>query len=153
VSFLVRNHDTANVRIVEKLQHRISAFALVCPLYDVASIKNEKLCSFLAKRARAWVQSQDPINSPTQDDDAGPNQGTLCPTFSGGKFGLREMFIAHARSSILEFFREVYSDPEFVNPEFLYPERDDEGNLTGIERKFEYGAFPPTEDDDQAPGI
>jgi hypothetical protein len=125
---------------VDKFSSQISAMAIIHSFYDMSMLKNETFSNFLANRARSWIWSAEPVNTPISDSLAEYNSGTICPTFSGGEENDPDLIIIRAREKILDWLTEASNNPRFVDTEYSVVE--DEKQTTAAKT-----ADVPTNDD------
>ncbi|UKZ94983.1 uncharacterized protein TrAFT101_009833 [Trichoderma asperellum] len=98
---------------------RISALVLLGPVYDSEGLKNEKFKNFLAKRARAYGLSHEPVGTPLAPPEGNlelciPSLGLPCLSSCEPMY-VESIFI-RARSHILSHLQEVALDAEYENP-------------------------------------
>lgn len=75
------------------------------------------------QRARAYVISAEPLDTPISGAEGNPKVGSFtsfgCPVYSSGETAVNELIMIKAMDSVLAWHREVAQDPDYTNPQIV----------------------------------
>ncbi|KAH6605272.1 hypothetical protein Trco_006979 [Trichoderma cornu-damae] len=103
----------------ETWSKRLNSLVFLGPVYEAEGLKNEKLKDFMAKRARGYLVSPEPLGIPLA-----PPAGNLelnmaplgFPCLSSSEPMYVETILIRARSHVLSYLQDVANDPGYENP-------------------------------------
>ncbi|KAJ9155322.1 Arb2 domain-containing protein [Pleurostoma richardsiae] len=114
----------------EVLGPRLNSLTIVGGFFDKDQIKCGGFRKFLAKRARAYVSSDEPLDHPLSGPEGNPKTSTFtdygCSVFSSGERYLSEMLFIGAQSAVLPWIEEVAITPNYTNPEIIVTFQDED---------------------------
>ncbi|TVY23806.1 hypothetical protein LHYA1_G006774 [Lachnellula hyalina] len=110
---------------------RVSAFAAVATWYHASEIKNVDFASWFLDRGRAFLISPEPAGTFLSGPEGTKRiQACGCPIFSLAEPYYSETMLPKGYKTILNWFYDVASDPNYANPKFeridIGGESDDE---------------------------
>ncbi|ERS99976.1 hypothetical protein HMPREF1624_03345 [Sporothrix schenckii ATCC 58251] len=90
-------------------------------LYEEHHIKTDAFRAFLRQRARAYIASEAPVDTPVAGPDGNDHAARAtrygCPVHSAGTSWLTELMFIEAQTSILSWGATVARDPAYINPQ------------------------------------
>ncbi|KAM0201287.1 hypothetical protein ACHAPI_002162 [Fusarium lateritium] len=131
---------------------RLGGMLLMGTVFPADGLTNVEFKDFLAKRTRAYLISNEPLNTPLAMP--GGNPALLidplgCPCLSGGEQQYTELILIKALEPALAYLQEIALTPDFVNPDMAVAERlptditEDQWNELPEETKPEITALDP----------
>ncbi|OBS19670.1 hypothetical protein FPOA_11395 [Fusarium poae] len=106
--------------------HRLSGMLLMGTVFRADSLANAEFKDFLAKRARAYLMSDEPLDTPLAMPGGNPSlmiDPLGCPCFSSGDSQYTEMILIKALEPALAYLQEIALTPGFTNPDMAVAER------------------------------
>ncbi|KAF7547634.1 hypothetical protein G7046_g8943 [Stylonectria norvegica] len=97
---------------------RLSSMVLIGSVYCTERLTNDALKLFLAKRARCYLLSPEPVDTPLASPSGNPNmsiEALGAPCFSSSEAQHTELILIRALSPILRFLCKVAETPGFEN--------------------------------------
>ncbi|KIL93255.1 hypothetical protein FAVG1_03232 [Fusarium avenaceum] len=132
--------------------HRLGGMLLMRTVFPADGLTNVEFKDFLAKRTRAYLISDEPLDTPLAMPGGNPAlliEPLGCPCFSGGEQQHAELILIKALEPALAYLQEIALTQDFVNPDMAVAERlptditDDEWNELPEETKPEVTALNP----------
>ncbi|GKT99064.1 mitochondrial 40s ribosomal protein mrp2 [Fusarium langsethiae] len=106
--------------------HRLGGMLLMGTVFCADSLVNAEFKDFLAKRARGYLISDDPLDTPLAMPSGNPSlmiDPLGCPCLSGGESQYTEMILIKALEPALAYPQEIALTPGFANPDMAVAER------------------------------
>ncbi|RGP64621.1 mitochondrial 40s ribosomal mrp2 [Fusarium sporotrichioides] len=106
--------------------HRLGGMLLVGTVFCTDSLVNAEFKDFLAKRARGYLISDDPLETPLAMPSGNPSlmiDPLGCPCLSSGESQYTEMILIKALEPALAYLQEIALTPGFANPDMAVAER------------------------------
>ncbi|CAJ0548803.1 Ff.00g024160.m01.CDS01 [Fusarium sp. VM40] len=132
--------------------HRLGGMLLMGTVFPADGLTNVEFKDFLAKRTRAYLISDEPLDTPLAMPAGNPAlliEPLGCPCFSGGEQQHAELILIKALEPALAYLQEIALTEDFVNPDMAVAERlptditDDQWNELPEETKPEVTALEP----------
>ncbi|EPE08376.1 mitochondrial 40s ribosomal protein mrp2 [Ophiostoma piceae UAMH 11346] len=99
----------------------MDSLAVLGGLYEEHHIKTDAFKAFLRQRARAYISSEAPVDTPVSGPDGNDQAARAtrfgCPVHSAGTTWLTELMFIEAQSAIIEWGEAVACNPMYVNPQ------------------------------------
>ncbi|UNI13760.1 hypothetical protein JDV02_000472 [Purpureocillium takamizusanense] len=124
---------------------RVSSMVLLGHVYPSDDLTNESFKKFLAERTRAYITSDQPVDTGLATPDGNPNEcipSLGCPCYSSSEPCYSELILIRALPSILGYIELVAQSPDYKNPAVDVIERPQEEK---IEVEDDWGKIPEEE--------
>ncbi|KPM35379.1 hypothetical protein AK830_g11188 [Neonectria ditissima] len=106
--------------------NRLNSMLLLGTVFETGKLSNTEFKEFLAQRARGYIISEEPLDTPLAPPSGNPSlsiEPLGCPCYSSAEPHHIELIAIRALRPALRYLQEVAMAPDFVNPPISVIER------------------------------